>query len=123
MLKAEVNEKVSIELSGDLRRVCADISTIICAVNERLTEKDPEMGHAFKVLFTKGFMDGVCFGDDREHMEHYLAEGDKMWKIRNKDDAFEKLLDDLLEFLRDKNAQLDAILARKEESEDDDEAE
>ena len=127
MLKAEIKPNgdktsISIEICGDLRRVCADVSAMICAIDERLTKNDPRLGHEFKVLFTKGFMDGVCFGVDREHMEHYLAEGDKNYHIRKNDfdsDPFMKLLNDLCEFLKDKNAKLEKI----EEDGDNDETE
>ena len=69
-------------------------------------------------------MDGMTFETDREHMEHYLAEADKRYIIR-KDKAdkppFMKLLDDLIDFLKDKNATLEKINEALED--DDDEAE
>lgn len=125
MLKAEIKPNgdkvsVSIEICGDLRHVCADVSTMIHAIDERLTENDPRLGHEFKVLFTKGFMDGVCFEVDREHMEHYLAEGDKSYRKNDSgSSALLELLNSLCEFMKDKNAELEKI----KEDDDNDEAE
>ena len=125
MLKAEIKPNgdktsISIEICGDLRHVCADLSAMIHAIDERLTENDPRLGHEFKVLFTKGFMDGICFGVDREHMEHYLAEGDKSYRKNDSGSgALLELLNSLCEFMKDKNAELEKI----KEDDDNDEAE
>ena len=97
MLKIEVNKsKCSIEIVADLQTLCADISTVLGAIDDKLTEQNAQIGHQFKILFTKGFMDGICFSTDREHMEHYLAEGDK--SLTRKSDADESV-DDLSDFL------------------------
>lgn len=106
MLKSEITkEHTKVEINGTLTDICADLTRILHAINERLSEKDHETGHAFRVLFTKGFMDGICFGDDREHMEHYLAEGDRTLK-KGKDD-FVEFLEGFIEFLKEKRDELE----------------
>jgi len=128
MLKAEIKpngdgQSVSIEIMGDLRRVCADVCAMIHSIDDRLTQNDHKLGHEFKVLLTKGFMDGICFGVDREHMNHYMAEGDTKYRIDKKDfdcNPLMKLLDELCDFLKEKNVDLEKI---NRELEDDDEAE
>lgn len=114
MLKAEIKPNgdkasVNIEIYGDLRHICADVSAMVHAIDERLTENDPRLGHEFKVLFTKRFMDGICFEVDREHMEHYLAEGDKNYHRKNDSDSISilELLKNLNKFMKDKNAELE----------------
>lgn len=112
MLKAEINDKVTkIEITGSLANICSDISRIISAINERITEHSPERGHEFKLLFTKGFMDGICFKDDREHMEHYLAEADDAHRKseeakENVPDGFPEFLDGFIKFLQGKLGEL-----------------
>lgn len=125
MFKADVNDKYTkLEIVGDLKDICADLSRILVAVNERLSEKDEKLGHDFRMMFTKGFMDGICFDDDREHMEHYLAEGDKlMEKKKVKKDELSEVLDDFLGFLKEKLEGLEKFNKAFEEKEKDDEAE
>ena len=109
MLKAEVNDKTtSIEICGNLQDICVDLTRILSAINERLSEKDHELGHTFRVVFTKGFMDGVCFDDDREHMEHYLAEGDQN-EARNKKkgESFAEFLEGFIDFLKERRDELE----------------
>lgn len=117
MLKIECNnEKCKIEVAGNISTLCADLSVIIKGIDEKLTENDPELGHYFKVMFTKGFMDGLCFTTDREHMEHFLAEGDETLKKQKKEeDPFMKLLDDLINYLQDKNATLEKLIKKDED--------
>lgn len=125
MLKAEIKPNgdktaISIEICEDLRHICAEVNAMIHAIDERLTENDPRLGHEFKVLFTKGFMDGVCFEVDREHMEHYLAEGDKSYHISDSNsNPLLELLNHMCEFMKDKNAELEKV----KEDDDNDEAE
>lgn len=78
----------------------------------------------FRVMFTKGFMDGICFDDDREQMEHYLAEGDKnVKKNKEKREELSEALDDFLDFLKEKLEGLEKFNKAFEEKEKDDEAE
>lgn len=115
MLKANVTkEKIEMEVVGSLAEICADLSKILCAVNEKLTENDVKVGHAFRVMFTKGYMDGICFDDDPEHMKHYLEEGNGKVKKTCGDDDLRKAL---LDFLNDK------LNTFKKQLEDNDEAE
>lgn len=136
MLKAEVNNKhISLEIVGDVYRICADISHIISTANDKISKSDPKLGHYFRVLFTKGFMDGVCFEDDREHMNHYLAEGDEMFDkseekedvADNKKEDFADFLDGFIGFLKNKRNELEKdneiLKKRMEEEEHRDEAE
>lgn len=105
MLKAEItNEETKVEIKGTLPEICSGLARIISAINERLTENDSDLGFKFRVMFTKGFMDGICFDDDPEHMKHYLEVGTKA-KEKNKE--LEKLLDGLLDFLKDFNKKLE----------------
>lgn len=122
MFKADVNDKYTkLEIVGDLKSICTDLSRILLAVNVRLSEKNEKLGHDFRMMFTKGFMDGICFDDDREHMEHYLAEGDKlMEKNKAKKDELSEVLDDFLDFLKEKLEGLNKAFEGKEK---DDEAE
>ena len=81
MFKAKVTkENTEIEFNGTMPDICSALGNILHAVNENFSQKDPKLGHEFRVIFTKGFMDGFMFEDDREHMNHYLAEGDKREK-------------------------------------------
>lgn len=128
MLKADVNnEFCKLELCGDLQDICVDLTRVLSAINEKLTEKSPAVGHAFRVVFTKGYMDGVCFDDDREHMEHYLAEGDRN-EERNKKkgkslaDFLEGFIDYLKEW-RDELEKANEELKKRISEEDDNEAE
>lgn len=125
MLKADVNKEFTkLEIVGDLKDICTDLTHILSAINERLSEKDAEIGHMFRVMFTKGFMDGICFDDDREHMEHYLAEGDKnVKKNKEKREELSEALDDFLDFLKEKLDGLEKFNKAFEEKEKDDEAE
>lgn len=135
MLKAEVTEKTTtLSMVGDVYRICADISHVISAVNKEITESDPKLGHYFRVLFTRGFMDGICFSDDREHMNHYLAEGDKMFDkseekedVADKEEGFAEFLDGFIGFLKNKRDELEKaneiLKKRMEEEEHGDEAE
>jgi len=122
MLKADVNDKYTkLEIVGDMKDICTDLTRILSAINERLSEKSDKIGHDFRMMFTKGFMDGICFDDDREHMEHYLAEGDKlMEKNKAKKDELSEALDGFLDFLKEK---LEGLNKAFEEKEKDDEAE
>ena len=128
MLKAEVTkETTTIEIMGTLPEICTDLTNILRAVNERLSEKDHELGHKFRVVFTKGFMDGICFEDDRQHMEHYLAEADeKEKKSKEKLGDFAELLDDFIGWLKEKRSDLEKAKAEFDDAKsevDDDEAE
>lgn len=125
MFKADVNDKYTkIEIVGDLKDICTDLSRILLAVNEKLSEKSEKIGHDFRMMFTKGFMDGVCFDDDREHMEHYLAEGDKLAEKNNaKKEELSEALDDFLDFLKEKLDDLEKFGKEFEEKRKDDEAE
>ena len=125
MFKADVNDKYTkIEIVGDLKDICTDLSRILLAVNEKLSEKSEKIGHAFRMMFTKGFMDGVCFDDDREHMEHYLAEGDKLAEKNNaKKEELSEVLDDFLDFLKEKLDDLEKFGKEFEEKRKDDETE
>ena len=127
MLKAEVTkETTKLEINGTLPDICTDLTNILRAVNERLSERDHELGHKFRVVFTKGFMDGICFEDDRQHMEHYLAEADeKEKKAKEKLGGFAELLDDFIDWLKEKNEALEKFNKAFEdaEREKDDEAE
>lgn len=117
MLKAEVTEKYTkVEIVGSLPTICADVAHILSAINERLTENSAELGHEFRVMLTKGYMDGVCFDDDREHMEHYLAEGDSRVK---KQKTLQDAADDFLSFLNDKLEELKKFVGedKKDEAE------
>lgn len=114
MLKVEITKgKCDIDLVGNLQTLCADISTLIRVVNDKLTKQDVELGHTFKILFTKGFMDGICFETDREHMEHYLAEGDAEFsgdEDKKEDNAkldIDAFLDGFIQFLKDKRDSLE----------------
>ena len=109
MLKAEVNDKTtSIEICGNLQDMCVDLTRILSAINERLSEKDHAVGHAFRVMFTKGFMDGICFDDDREHMEHYLAEGDRNAdRNKKKSESFAEFLEGFIDFLKEQRDELE----------------
>lgn len=114
MFKADVNDEYTkLEIVGDLKGICTDLANILRAVNERLSEKDAKLGHEFRMIFTKGFMDGVCFNDDREHMEHYLAEGDKLFS-KKKDDLSE-VLDDFIDFLKEKLEGLEKFNREKDD--------
>ena len=109
MLKANVNkERVEVTITGNLPDICSDLSKLICTLNEKLSEDDHERGHMFRVMLTKGFMDGVCFDDDREHMNHYLAEGDKKYGKNVREEIAGKL-DGLIDFLKEHRDQLDEI--------------
>lgn len=127
MLKAEVTkEYTKLEIKGTLEDICTDLTRIMCAINERLSEKNHELGHKFRVIFTKGFMDGICFEDDREHMEHYLAEADKAEeKSKVKVKEFAEFLGDFVGWLKEKNEALEKFNKAFEdaEREKDDEAE
>ncbi len=95
MLKAEVDKVTTkIEICGDLQSLCNDLANLLRGINGKLNEHSSDMGHQFRVLFTTGFMDGICFDSDREHMEAYLEEGDKMHKTG-------KALETLLKLLKD----------------------
>lgn len=128
MLKIKTDDKhIEIEICGRLPQICSELSQALNGIKDRLTANDPKLGHEFKVLFTKGFMDGVVFQEDREHMEHYLAEGDKSYKIASeaRNEAVD-MLNDLIDFLKEKSAEmkkaksdLDKMIAE----ENDDEAE
>ena len=127
MLKAEVNKNhVNIEINANLPTLCADLAKILSSINDRLSENDPSLGHEFRVLFTKGYMDGVCFDDDREHMEHYLAEGDKDYKKvtekGNRENSplelLNEVLDDFLKFLESKHEELERQKKGMEDSDD-----
>lgn len=113
MLKAEVTEKYTkIEINATLAQLCSDLTHILRGVNKRLSE-NPEAGHQFRVVFTKGFMDGICFDDDREHMEHYLAEGDESEKRhREKMSGIADLLQDVIDALKQTR---DGMQSAKEE--------
>lgn len=125
MFKADVNDKYTkLEIVGDLKDICVDLTRILSAINERLSEKNEKLGHDFRMMFTKGFMDGVCFDDDREHMEHYLAEGDKLAEKNNaKKEELSEALDDFLDFLKEKLDDLEKFSKTFEEKRKDDEAE
>lgn len=127
MLKAEVTkEYTKLEITGTLTDICTDLTNIMRAINERLSDKDHELGHQFRMIFTKGFMDGICFEDDREHMEHYLAEADeKEKKSKEKLDGFTEFLGDFLSYLKEKNEALEKFnkAFKDAEREKDDEAE
>lgn len=127
MLKADVNKEFTkLEIVGDLKDICTDITRILSAVNERLSEKNEKLGHDFRMIFTKGFMDGICFDDDREHMEHYLAEGDKLVeKNKAKEKELSEVLDGFIDFLKEKLDGLEKFnkAFEEEEEKDDDEAE
>lgn len=99
MLKANVTkEGTEVVIVGTLAELCADLSRLLSAVNEKLTENDIELGHAFRVAFTKCFMDGVCFNDDPEHMKYYLEVGNS--KVKKKQEL-QKSMNDFLDFLND----------------------
>lgn len=121
MLNIKVNEgHVEMTIQGTMPTICADFAIAMKAVYDRLNE-NPETGHTFKVNMVKGMMDGIFFGEDREHMNHYLAEGDKKYaKVAGRHAEFTTPLDDLIDFLKDKRGILEEI---DSESEDDDEAE
>ena len=128
MLKADVTkEYTKLEIVGDLNDICVDLTHVLSAINERLSEKDAKVGHMFRVMFTKGFMDGVCFDDDREHMEHYLAEGDKdEERNKNKGESFAEFLEGFIDFLKDRRDELEKAneeLKRQLGKEKEDEAE
>jgi len=98
---------------GDITTICADLSRILSSMNEELSKGDPKTAHLFRVMFTKGFMDGICFDDDREHMEHYLEEGDERFKRATEaSKEIEKSRDladavnGVIEFLKEKRAEL-----------------
>lgn len=124
MLKIKTNEEhIEIEMCGNLPQLCSELAQVINAIKDRLAENDHALGHEFKVVFTKGFMDGVVFQEDREHMEHYLAEGDKKCdKTRN--EAVD-MLNGLIDFLKEKSAGLKKAKKELDEllKENDDEAE
>lgn len=128
MLKIKTDDKhIEIEVCGNLPQICSELAQTINGIKDRLAESDPKVGHEFKVIFTKGFMDGVVFQEDREHMEHYLAEGDKKIKFaREARNEAVDMLNDLIDFLKGKSAEmkkakndLDKMIAE----ENDDEAE
>lgn len=127
MLKAKVTkETTELEIMGTLPNICTDLTNMMRAINKRLSERDHELGHEFRVVFTKAFMDGVMFEDDREHMEHYLAEADeKEKKCKEKLGDFNKFLDDFINWLKEKNEALEKFNKAFEdaEREKDDEAE
>lgn len=128
MLKIKTTDKhIEIEICGNLTQLCSELSQTINAIKERLAENSPELGHEFKVIFTKGFMDGVVFQEDREHMEHYLAEGDKLYKRTDKANAeVMEMLNGLIDFLKGKSAELKKAkndLDKMIAEENDDEAE
>lgn len=127
MLKAEVNEKTtSIEINGTLPQICTDLTRILSAINERLSQNDPEIGHEFRVVFTYGFMNGICFDDDREHMEHYLAEGKKKCEKNDKAKQVVEFLEGFIDFLKEKRSELENAKAELDDIKsevDDDEAE
>ena len=124
IFKCEVtNEHIKVESVGTLSDTCQALCKVIGALNEKIMDSAPEAAHEFKVLLTKAYMDGVCYEEDREHMNHYMAEGDKKYEnatrkykdAKQKEQKFEDLFDSivgLLKGLRDKNV---------EESEDEDE--
>lgn len=107
MLKAETKKgHTTILADGNIVEICTDLACILRAINESLTNKSPEAGHAFKVAFTGAFMKGTCFDDDREHMNHYLAEAEKA----REDKPTGETLDDLCDRLKDFNDFLDGLL-------------
>lgn len=103
MFKAKVDSNhVEIEIAENLEGICASIAKIISTVNERLSENDPKLGYMFRCVLTKGFMEGHCFNDDREHMEHYLADADRREETYNKSHGkIMEALDDLINAMRD----------------------
>lgn len=128
MLKIKTDDKhIEIEICGNLPQICSELSCVINGIKDRLAENSPELGHEFKVVFTKGFMDGVVFQEDREHMEHYLAEGDKKIKFaREARNEAVDMLNDLIDFLKGKSAELKKAkndLDKMIAEENDDEAE
>lgn len=114
MLKVLVDDKhIEMTTIGDIQTICADLSHVLSSLNQELSKSNPKIAHTFRVLFTKGFMDGVCFDDDREHMEHYLAEGDecseKADEARKEIEKSRELADavnGVIEFLKQKRAEL-----------------
>jgi len=124
MLKIKTTDThIEIEICGSITQLCSELSQVINGIKERLAENSPELGHEFKVVFTKGFMDGIVFQEDREHMEHYLAEGDKKIKIaREARNEAVDMLNDLIDFLKEKSAglkkakkELDELLKENED--------
>jgi len=124
MLNAEVTkETTKVIIRGDLTDICSDLANIISAINERLTERDSKLGYTFRLMFTKGFMDGICFKDDAEHMKHYLEEANKR---EEKHKEVREMMDDFLDFLKGKLDELEKFnksMGEDEEREDNDEAE
>jgi hypothetical protein len=128
MLKANVNDKeTSVEICGSLQDICVDLTRILSAINEKLSDKDHELGHMFRVMFTKGFMDGLCFDDDREHMEHYLAEGDRnVARNKKKSESFAEFVEGFIDFLKERHDELEKAneeLKKQLGKENEDEAE
>jgi len=118
MLKVEIKSNddgktasVHVESYGGIEQICMDLSILLSSLNEKLTNANVEAGHQFKMLFTKGFMDGVCFDTDREHMEHYLAEADNACKRGANPDTpnLIKLMDELIACLKSENSKLSEI--------------
>ena len=99
MFKAEVGkERTKIELAGDICHICSDLSNLIHAVNGAIEEQNEEDAKKFRVMFTKGFMDGICFDVDRKTMDEYLKAADEAEERHNSPVAFiEKLIDSLKE--------------------------
>lgn len=97
MLKCEINDrKCSIIMKGSLTDLCSELSIMMCHIVEELDKNN--LGKDFKLVFTKGFMDGIAFDEDRKTMEGYLKTADEKFKHATKAMDFPK---DLLKDLRD----------------------
>ena len=97
MLKCEINgTKCSIIMRGSLTDFCSELSIIMSHIVKELDKHN--LGKDFKLVFTKGFMDGVAFGEDRKTMEGYLKTADERFK--HADEKFKRDID-FLKDLRD----------------------
>lgn len=115
MLNIEVTkEHTKIEIAGNLPNICSDLTNVMHGIVEKLEEIDVKLAKDFKVMFTKGFMEGVVFGEDREHMEHYLAIGDG---AEEKKKTLQENVDDFLSFLNGKLEELKKFNGSEDEDE------
>lgn len=120
MLKAEVTkESTSVEIIGSLPDICSDLTHIIRGIIEKLEESDAEVALQFKVMFASGFVSGVVFGEDKEHMNHYIELGKGSAEVANKHVETAKQIAKQIEQLK----QIRDILKSMQEESEKDEAE
>ena len=118
MLKAEVTKEFTrVELNGTLPKICSDLTNVFEAIIKRLEEKDTELALKFKVMFATGFANGVVFGEDKEHMDHYIALGSKAVKDSNKNGDVIKAMEEQIRQLKKLRDMLNALKEESDEAE------